>query len=675
MNNLSKGSQVMSTALPDNWLDLAAAHGATQWVKRFIKAYLPQLHSGAIAPQQFALSFAAELESRGLTTLAQQKNYRSNVVQALKVIDENHPAIALVSPTTEEYRVLNEMQRGRLAKRETQYFTSDQAEALVNRAIALLDSAEWSEVAAGLAVLVGRRISELLLSEFSLRSAWSLAFSEMAKKQGATGLTIEIPTLAPAEVVLGAIERLQKALRVEDLKLNSLSPKMAKQRVNGRYSEAVAARCVEHFSNLVPARSGREDLYTHVFRAVYATIAAHWFCPPHIPEHNFKAEIQGHFTLAQDGRKLPNYSARANYDDYAIGTTDGNRDGRLGIKLGRLPELEVIEAFRKPQETTMATRKIPVQLVEQAQSELEALFKTKNREGDRADDHPERASDLADLDRGDHPEAAQPKPKMRRLNLRAEDVDAMLCLMAKRGVSGTEREVFQAFVETFKTDEAGVQQQQAQTVQELTASLNWFVARIDALEERCAQLQQERDRLLEQQPRAEELGRLQQENAQLRQELQQTQSRLEGIQKLLGGANGAVAPAQTAAQPQIAPAQATAVEQPSRTARRGRGEADEKLGQIVDALIAWNTAQEGPDSQLRISIPTIKALANLMGANYQPAIQQVLKERAGELEELHQRLMLGTRHNARIFKKEEILQAIARDYLGLDNWQEVRYAG
>jgi len=27
------------------------------------------------------------------------------------------------------------------------------------------------------------------------------------------------------------------------------------------------------------------------------------------------------------------FSARANYDDYAIGTPDGNRDGRLGIKL------------------------------------------------------------------------------------------------------------------------------------------------------------------------------------------------------------------------------------------------------------------------------------------------------------------------------------------------------
>ncbi len=79
--------------------------------------------------------------------------------------------------------------------------------------------------------------------------------------------------------------------------------------------------------------------------------------------------------------------------------------------------------------------------------------------------------------------------------------------------------------------------------------------------------------------------------------------------------------------------------------------------------------------QLRISIPTVKALASLMGANYQPAIQQVLKERAGELDELHQRLMLGTRHNAGVFRKEEILRAIARDYLGLDNWQDIRYSG
>jgi hypothetical protein len=72
---------------------------------------------------------------------------------------------------------------------QTRYLTSDQAQALVNRSTDLLDSAEWSNVGAGLAVLLGRRISEILLSRFSHKSAWSVTFSEMAKKQGTEGLT------------------------------------------------------------------------------------------------------------------------------------------------------------------------------------------------------------------------------------------------------------------------------------------------------------------------------------------------------------------------------------------------------------------------------------------------------------------------------------------------------
>ena len=82
----------------------------------------------------------------------------------------------------------------------------------------------------------------------------------------------------------------------------------------------------------------QERLYNHLFRALYATIAAHWYCPSTVLEHNYKAEIQGHFTLGADGKKIPNYSARSHYDDYLIGYFDSDtqtmqRDGRLGIKL------------------------------------------------------------------------------------------------------------------------------------------------------------------------------------------------------------------------------------------------------------------------------------------------------------------------------------------------------
>lgn len=675
--------------LPPNWLDLAAAHGATKWIKQFVIDYLPRLAQRSISSTEFAEAFDQELQARNLVTPKQQKNYRSNVCQALKTIDEHHPAIALVSPTAEEYRELNDAQRGKLADRETRYCTTDQAQTLVDRATALLESAEWSEVGAGLAVLIGRRISEILLSSFSPKSAWSLTFSEMAKKADTDGLMIEIPTLAPADVVINAIQRLQKGLRIEDLKLESLTSKTAKQKVNGRFSDPVAAKCVEHFSDLVPARSDRENLYTHIFRACYATIATHWFCPPNVPEHSFKAEIQGHFTLSQDGKKLPNYSARANYDDYAIGTEDGNRDGRLGIKLGTLPGLEIIEAFRKEK------------------SAVETVIDDKNGDKDKEADQ-EELSDVLMTALEEPPiehKLSEPmekttmakstaKPKSRRPELHAEDWEEMIGLMARRGVMGATPDVFHALIEAFKTTESEQQQQQVRSVSELTASLSWFTNRIDALEQTCSQLQQEREQLRATQTVTEELEQLRTENAQLKQDLHQTRSQLQGIQKLLGiEANGAtafvsppnstpatvthIAAAQIGSENHTASTTSTQLRQPKSEAqtRRNRGETEEKLNQIIDALISWNTSQDDSDTQLRISIPTIKGLASAMGANYQRAIQEVLKERADELDEHHSRLLIGTRHNAGVTKKDEVLRAIAQNYLGLENWESVKYQG
>jgi hypothetical protein len=79
---------------------------------------------------------------------------------------------------------------------------------------------------------------------------------------------------------------------------------------------------------------------------VYATIASHWYCPPQVPEHRYKAEIQGHLEIV-NGVKRPKYNSRNNYDDYAIGDGNANRDGRLGIKLDRVNNLRVLKEFKK----------------------------------------------------------------------------------------------------------------------------------------------------------------------------------------------------------------------------------------------------------------------------------------------------------------------------------------
>jgi hypothetical protein len=671
-----------------DWLEVAVSHGVTKWLKDFLRAYLPRLREQELAPEAFAAAFDAELRLRGLFSLAQQKNPRSNVVQAIKSFDDQHPAIGLVGLTTEQYRALNDAQRGRLADRETRFFTSEQAEILVQRAKLLLDSAEWSEVGAGLAVLLGRRISEILLSQFQPCSDWSVLFSQMAKKKGEVGLSIEIPTLAPAALVLQAVQKLQQALRVDDLVRDTGTRKGAYQAVNQRYSNPIVERCQFYFADLVPPRSDRDGLYTHVFRSVYATIAVHWFCPMHIPEHAYKAEIQGHFTLAQDGRKLPNFSARANYDDYAIVTPEGQRDGRMGMKLGTLPGLKVIAVFRGEQEGVSQLPETPIQLAFGDDLHFET-----SRE-------PLTEGEIEDMAK------AKPiaKPKTRRPELLVDDLHRMAELMAIQGVTGTTAEVFHALVTAF----AQQHKQQTQSVSDLNTNFAWFTRRIDELEQTCQQLRQERDQLKSHQPSTQVLQQLQVENRRLTTELQQTRQRLEGIQKLLGGTAPVPPPSGLASsgngypqeQQMIAPLNplpppipqpptpsspaspppslSPSVSLPRREripgvpSRRNRNETDTWLNQIIDALMSWNSAQESSLRQLRISIPVIKALATLVGASYQAAIQECLLTRNDELEEHHSRLLLGSRHNASIRNKEALLQTIARDYLGLENWQSLR---
>lgn len=326
-------------------IKVAAACGSSPWIREFIAENIAAVIDCTISPTELEARLQTKFISRKLAELKQQKNYRSNVCKAIKTIDPNHPAIAIVSPTTGQYEALNDGQRQNLADRHTKYLTASQVDVLVATAANLLDSPNWYDVAAGIAVLTGRRISEILLGNYQLDSAWILKVSRLSKIID-KDLTIEVPTLIPAATVIAAIDKLQSELKIDDLIQNSNSDRQATQFVNERYSNAVLEACRTHYTGLVPPRTDKTDLYTHLFRAIYPTIASHWYCPPHIPVHQYKAEIQGHFTprLTADGKRIHNYNSRANYDDYEIGL-DGNKDGRLGIKLDTLPDFIQVSAF------------------------------------------------------------------------------------------------------------------------------------------------------------------------------------------------------------------------------------------------------------------------------------------------------------------------------------------
>ncbi|WP_204137590.1 protelomerase family protein [Halomicronema sp. CCY15110] len=680
-------------SLAENWLSVAESYGSTKWLKQFIRFYVLELETERLSPEAFANELEEEFASRGLDTPAQQKNYRSNVVQAIKVFDPEHPAIDLVALSTAQYRVLNDQQRERIADRETRFITSAAAEAIVERARTLISSAEWSEVGAGLAVLIGRRISEILISTFSLKSAWSLNFSQMAKRQETQDITIEIPTLAPAQEVLTAIQRLQQGLRTDDLRLQGLSERQAKQKVNNLYSGAIAQKCEDLFSDLVPARSDKENLYTHIFRAVYATIAAHWYCPPAVPEHQFKAEIQGHFTITQDGKKLPNYAARSNYDDYAIGNGQGNRDGRLGIKLGQVPDLAVVEVFQQPRSPRAepATVKASVAVETAPQPAPEPPDNTSTEL------HSQEAPTMTETDAA--------KPMTKRPSVYADDLERMTDLMAHQGVTGSTADVIHALLQEFEAKTAQEARQEVKTASEFAQAINWFTQEIETLRQQYHALEQEHQKVASRPVDEEAVATLKERNAQLEErnaqleernaaletELEETRSQLNAIQDLLGGIrSGAARPtaerttttptakstakpaAESAEQPVTSPPETRP--KPETVSRHSdRADSTDKIADVIDAIIKWNTAQERSDLRLRISFPSIRSLAVLVGASYLPAIKEVIAEKEAEIEEIHERFMIGSRHNRSVQDKDAVLQAIARDYLGIPNWQKATY--
>jgi hypothetical protein len=332
-------------------LNRAVSVARTNWLRQLLAEHLTRLVE--LNDSQEDLDLALEwdcflkerLVERGLISPNQQKNRITDVRNAIKVINPEHPVLKVVGFSAAEWIEINSMASVKTSLRITQFLANP--ETIVNQAALLLDSRTWSEVAAGLAVVTGRRVSEILkTAEFSKKSTYSVMFTGAVKRRHeSVPLSFEIPTLVTATKVIEAIASLRSWLDTSN---------MTNRQINDRYEQAVAITCDRYFRDLVPLRSGKGNLYTHLFRAVYATIAAHWFCPPRVSDLEFRAYIQGHFQILNEtnDQKRTSMAAQRHYWDYKIDNGQGNVDGRLGIKLQQ-PGVQVLEAFERP-----ATNKI-----------------------------------------------------------------------------------------------------------------------------------------------------------------------------------------------------------------------------------------------------------------------------------------------------------------------------
>lgn len=356
-----------------------------QWLEDDLTTrYLPTLRSledneagHKRAAEMFATMRSAWTQ-RGLTTLRQQSSCLDRVRFVVKQeLGKEHWSLSYIDFSRAEYIEINNQRQKRVADRNEAVKFLDQPDEIVATAVRLLESPEWSEVVAGLSVLTGRRVTELLLTaSFQPKTKWSVLFSGALKRRGElVDLSFEIPTLTTAERVCEALSRVRAALpEVRGLEA---------RQINHSYSDAVVRACAKHFQDLVPLREGRDNLYTHLFRSVYATIAVFWYCPPSVNEVEFKATIQGHYqVLDEENPELRRSIATSrHYSDYEIADSVIARyqGKRKGIKLG-YGGVEGLEVFSnalqasQPPSTVVREHRASVRIYHSDKALLESIF-------------------------------------------------------------------------------------------------------------------------------------------------------------------------------------------------------------------------------------------------------------------------------------------------------------
>lgn len=323
--------------------------------------------------QQWSTWMREQWGNRNLSTLSQQRNLMTEVRSALKErLGEEHWILEVMNFTTDEWTQINEEANKVVSDRNEQQSLIDEPQAIVDRAEKLLHNREWSDIVAGLAVVTGRRCAELLkTAKFEKASAYSVWFTGALKRRSEKDLKFEIPTLIPAKQVIEALAKVRAWVDTEG---------MDNRKINNRYSAAVSRVCDVTFADLVPLRAGRDSLYTHLFRTIYARIATHWYAPPEVADLEYMAAIQGHFLIQnkENPEQRRSLASTRHYNDYKIGNGKGNIDGRQGIKLEE-PGVTILQAFRSKEAESL----IEVEVMEEAQKRQRSSLHIFKDEKDR----------------------------------------------------------------------------------------------------------------------------------------------------------------------------------------------------------------------------------------------------------------------------------------------------
>ena len=619
------------------------------WLQKSVDEYLLKVAdlSNSIEDRATAETLATAMRQawaeQGLSALKQQKNLMTETRNAIRSrLGEGHIALETMNFSTHEWTEVNRATAGRVANQNSnqQILDPGTVNAIATRATQLLQSREWSEIAAGLAVLTGRRSTEVLkTAQFEWKTEFSVVFIGALKRKGEEKvLSFEIPTLCQSEYVISAWEKLRKILQTSEL---------TNAQVN-IYSDAVSAACDKHFADLVNPTEGRDKLYTHLFRKIYATIATYFYCPTNVDDAEFRAEIQGHFsghehlTLAE----RRSIASDRHYRSYVIQDENGNM--RKGVRLD-WKGVEVIEGFRTErieEDETMIEVETIEPVVNETVAEVEAEIEAPAVEVTPVTEKEERKRSSLRIYSDDHD---------RWMSLLAAicpecnnqfDKTTTLLDWAEEKLEGTD--VPLRSVAPKKTKQA---QLDISAIEHQARTLSWLTGEVESLREQLVELRGERDELMQQ---VNEVGNsaveeLKVENEELRQERDLAMSKLEAFRAMLDGNSTAVAPiapAAVASQPKQLKQAKRALDPVERTEENLPTDTSKSVPErALEAIIEYNNAQENHADKWVISFPVMKDLCKQLGAATQGKINEVIQMHSSEIEEHHRTHGLGERHN------------------------------
>jgi hypothetical protein len=250
-----------------------------------------------------------------------------------------HISLKYMNFSPEEWRVISAPSAAKQRRRMQMQRTIADPDAVVAKAVELASSPYWQDRAVAIAVLMGRRLSEVLgpKTDITPKKLYSVSFAGQLKRKDKILLPYEVPTLGEAALVLDAWRFVR-----DQIEWRGMEP----DEINDRYGSQVVEAANRHFEHLVPPREDG-DLYTHLFRAVYGCIAIFYYCPDWVHELTYLNTILGHYWVDENGVEQRDYAATLHYDDYRVSdeAVFKYKGKRRGVRLGD-PGVEILEVFK-----------------------------------------------------------------------------------------------------------------------------------------------------------------------------------------------------------------------------------------------------------------------------------------------------------------------------------------